>query len=107
MFRWFANTYFKEHIDNIVEKKFHEKLVESYHEARKVQLQKRIQAVRKTISGKASTETPGEIQSTKKTSASNEVLSSSNIRRKNQEPSTLQSDNSLRLIKDKLKPRRK
>jgi hypothetical protein len=69
---------FKEHVEQIVEDKFQEKLLETYLYTRKQELQQRIEKVRSTLD----TQAHG-IHENKKT---REVLPSSELRRKNEEP---------------------
>jgi hypothetical protein len=76
--RWISEWLFKEHIEQIVEDKFQEKLLETYLYTRKQELQQRIEKVRSTLD----TQAHG-IHENKKT---REVLPSSELRRKNEEP---------------------
>jgi F420-0:gamma-glutamyl ligase len=72
--RWISEWLFKEHIEQIVEDKFQEKLLETYLYTRKQELQQRIEKVRSTLD----TQAHGITQNTNGT-----VLPSSNIRRSN------------------------
>ncbi len=75
--RWISEWLFKEHVEQIVEDKFQEKLLETYLYTRKQELRQRIEAVRSTLD----TQAHGIHQN-----KTREVLPSSELRRKDEEP---------------------
>ena len=75
--RWISEWLFKEHVEQIVEDKFQEKLLETYLYTRKQELRQRIEKVRSTLDTQAQ-RVP---QAGKGT-----VLPSSNIQRSDSKP---------------------
>ena len=75
--RWISEWLFKEHVEQIVEDKFQEKLLETYLYTRKQELRQRIEKVRSTLDTQAHW-----IHKNK----TREVLPSSNIQRSDSKP---------------------
>ena len=94
--KWISEWLFKEHVEQIVEDKFQEKLLETYLYTRKQELRQRIEKVRSTLDTQA--------HGIHENKTREEVLPSSELRRKNEEPrvQTQTSQNGIDDIKAKL-----
>ena len=77
MFKWILELLLKDYVDELVDKRFQEKMYEQYLYTRKQELSQRIERVRKNLN----TQAQGVTQAGKGT-----VLPSSNIRRSNTKP---------------------
>ena len=77
MFKWILELLLKDYVDELVDKRFQEKMYEQYLYTRKQELSQRIERVRKNLN----TQAQGVTQAGKRT-----VLPSSNIRRRNTKP---------------------
>jgi hypothetical protein len=77
MLQWFVDKYLKQYIDELVDQRFNAKVYEKYYEGRQKELRKRINEIRRGLHSQ--TQGVHEVESTK-------VLSSSDVRRRSNEP---------------------
>ena len=92
MLQWFVDKYLKQYIDELVDQRFNAKVYEKYYEGRQKELRQRIETVRKSIH----TQTSG-IQKNQQT----QLLSSSNVQTRGNEPIVLPEADQAKLNKTK------